>query len=85
MEPASNILSRNLNGTDKYIEVKTTKLTKESPFFFSKTEYNFSREKATNYLLYRVFQFTKSPKMFQARGCFNEFCNVEAIQFKGFF
>ncbi len=37
-----DILSRNLNGTDKYIEVKTTKLAKETPIFFSKNELDFS-------------------------------------------
>lgn len=30
-----DILSRNTNGTDRYIEVKSTKLTKEAPFYFS--------------------------------------------------
>jgi hypothetical protein len=37
-----DILSRNLNGSDKYIEVKTTQLGKESPFFFTRTELAFS-------------------------------------------
>jgi hypothetical protein len=80
-----DILSKHLNGTDKYIEVKTTKLTKESPFFFSKTEYNFSKANSANFYLYRVFQFAKSPKMFQATGSFDAICNMEAVQFKGFF
>lgn len=29
-----DILSKNTNGTDRYIEVKATKLTKEAPFYF---------------------------------------------------
>jgi len=80
-----DILSKNLNGTDKYIEVKTTKLTKEAPFFFSKNEYECSKAKAANYHLYRVFQFLKAPKMYKAQGRFDEFCQVEAIGFRGFF
>jgi hypothetical protein len=39
-----DILSRNLNGTDKYVEVKTTKLAKETPIFFTKNELDFSIE-----------------------------------------
>lgn len=78
-----DILSKNLNGSDKYIEVKTTKLSKEAPFFFSKGEYEYSKAKASNYHLYRVFQFARSPKMFQAKGCFDDFCKIEAVQFRG--
>lgn len=80
-----DILSRNLNGTDKYIEVKTTKLSKETPFFFSKNEYECSKAKASDYHLYRVFQFAKSPKMFKVQGSFDSFCQVEAVGFRGFF
>jgi hypothetical protein len=80
-----DILSKNLNGTDKYIEVKTTKLSKETPLFFSKNEYEFSKEKSKDYNLYRVFDFSKKPKIFFLNGDFDSFCNKEAIQFKGYF
>lgn len=80
-----DILSKNPNGTDKYIEVKTTKLSKEAPFFFSRNEYEFSKAKAGDYHLYRVFQFAKSPRMFRAQGSFDAFCRVEVIGFKGSF
>ncbi len=80
-----DILSKNTNGTDKYIEVKTTKMPKESPFFFSKTEFIFSKEKAADYYLYRVFDFAESPKMFQAQGSFDTFCKIEPVQYRGSF
>ena len=60
-----DILSKNLNGTDKYIEVKTTKLSKETPFYFSVNEYNFSIENESNFHLYRVFDFKKKPQLFK--------------------
>ncbi|NJK85262.1 MAG: DUF3883 domain-containing protein [Bacteroidales bacterium] len=44
-----DILSRNLDGTDKYIEVKTTRLGKETPFFFTKNESDFSDKHFSNY------------------------------------
>jgi hypothetical protein len=50
-----DILSRNSNGTDRYIEVKSTKLTKEAPFYFSALEHDFSRKNRTNFFLYRIF------------------------------
>lgn len=80
-----DILSKNENGSDRYIEVKTTKLSKDTPIFFSKNEYEFSKRKATDFHLYRLFNFNKTPKMFNVNGSFDEFCSKEAIQYKGYF
>jgi hypothetical protein len=80
-----DILSKNPNGTDRYIEVKTTKLTKETPIFFSKNEYEFSINKSEDYHLYRLFNFSVTPKLFIVNGSFDQFCKKEAIQFKGHF
>jgi len=80
-----DILSKKLDGSDKYIEVKTTKLTKETPIFFTSNEYEFAREKGKNFNLYRLFNFTKSPRMFIVNGEYDEFCLKEATQFKGIF
>lgn len=80
-----DILSRNLNGTDKYIEVKTTKLGKETPIFLSKNELDFSIENASNFYLYRLFNFEECPRMFSKKGAFNHICRVEPINFRGYF
>ena len=50
-----DILSKNKNGTDKYIEVKTTKLTEETPIFVTRNELKFSIKNEKNYFLYRLF------------------------------
>jgi hypothetical protein len=80
-----DILSRNENGTDRFIEVKTTKLTKEAPIFFSKNEFDFSASNKSNYYLYRVFNLRDNPRLFIVNGSFNEFCNYQPVKFKGFF
>jgi hypothetical protein len=80
-----DILSRNLNGTDKYIEVKTTKLAKETPIFFSKNELDFSVENSGNFHLYRVFNFEEQAKMFTRNGALNQICRPVPISFKGYF
>lgn len=80
-----DILSRNLNGTDKYIEVKTTKLAKETPIFFSKNELDFSLENSGNFYLYRVFNFEEQAKMFTRNGALNQICNAVPVSFKGYF
>lgn len=80
-----DILSRNHDGSDKYIEVKTTKLSKETPFFFTINELQFSIEHKEKYHLYRLFNFDQSPRMFIKDGDFKTICNSRPIVFKGYF
>ncbi len=80
-----DILSRNLNGTDKYIEVKTTKLAKETPIFFSKNELEFSMENSNSFFLYRVFNFDDQAKMFTKNGALNKICHSSPILYRGVF
>lgn len=80
-----DILSRNLNGTDKYIEVKTTKLAKETPIFFTRNELDFSVEKSGDFHLYRVFNFQEQAKMFTRNGPLNQICRSVPVSFKGYF
>lgn len=80
-----DILSRNLNGTDRYIEVKTTTLTKETPIYLTRTELNFALAKEKNFYLYRVFNFTDNPELFIRHGNYAGFCHLEPQTFKGYF
>lgn len=80
-----DILSKNTNGTDRYIEVKSTKLTKEAPFYFSALEYDFSKRRSSSFFLYRIFNLKADPKLFIANGAYDEFCNMRPTQFKGSF
>ena len=80
-----DILSRNPDGTDKYIEVKTTKLSKETPIFFTRNELDFSIDHSKNYHLYRLFNVEEYAKMFTKNGDLNTICNSIPITFKGFF
>jgi hypothetical protein len=80
-----DILSRNLDGSDKYIEVKTTKLIKETPFFFTINELQFSVENKERYHLYRIFNFDQEPKMFTRNGDFTTICRSVPIAFKGYY
>lgn len=80
-----DILSKNINGTDKFIEVKTTKLSKETPFYFSDNEFQFSIENEHNYYLYRIFDFNNITKLFILNGRFDNFCQLQPMSFKGSF
>jgi len=80
-----DILSKTINGKDKYIEVKTTKLGKETPFFFSRNELLFSMERSDDFYLYRLFNLEEKAKMFMKNGDLNTICFSVPMTFKGYF
>ncbi len=80
-----DILSKDLKGSDIFIEVKTTTLGKETPIFFSKRENDFSNDNKIAFYLYRVFDARHQPKMFLRNGCFQDICHILPINFKGIF
>ncbi len=80
-----DILSKNNNGTDRYIEVKTTKLTKETPIYLSRNEWKFAQSKPQDFFLYRVYNFAENPQLFIKQGEYENFCTLRAQSFKGYF
>lgn len=80
-----DILSKYPNGKDKYIEVKSTKLSKETPFFFTWNELDFSIDHSKDYHLYRLFNLEEEPKMFIKQGSLNTICNSSPLTYKGYF
>jgi hypothetical protein len=80
-----DILSKNINGTDRYVEVKTTKLSKETPIYLTKNEISFAAKFAKDFYLYRVYNFGLKPQLFIKEGQYESFCKLQAITFKGVF
>ncbi|MBK7335382.1 MAG: DUF3883 domain-containing protein [Saprospirales bacterium] len=78
-----DILSRNANGTDRYIEVKTTKLGELTPIYITRNELSFSQAKAEQYHVYRVFQFATKPKLFTKCGSLDRIGRLEAVEWVG--
>ncbi len=61
-------------GADLFIEVKTTRYGKQTPFYISANELAFSKEKWSSYGLYRVFEFRAEPKLFVMPGAVDKRC-----------
>jgi len=80
-----DILSKNEDGSDRYIEVKTTKLSKESPIYVTANEVAFAEKYATSFFLYRVFEAASRRKLFIHQGSYAQFCQLEAVTYKGIF
>jgi hypothetical protein len=69
------------NGSDRFIEAKTTKYGKNTPFFISPNELRFSRDNSSRYFLYRIFKFRESPRLFALHGRIEDRCKIEPSEF----
>lgn len=76
-----DILSFDPDGRERYIEVKTTAFAKETPFFISRGEIQFAKDHEKQFHLYRLFEFRKSPKLFDLVGAVEKHCAVNPISF----
>ncbi len=57
-----DILSFDADGRERYIEVKTTAFSKETPFFISRGEMQFAKDHKEQFHLYRLFEFRRRPQ-----------------------
>ncbi len=80
-----DIRSFNRNGSDRFIEVKSTRFRKENPFFISSNELQFSQSHQNNYSLYRVYHLEKSPRMFSLNGDITRACILDPTQYRASF
>lgn len=80
-----DILSKNNDGSDRFIEVKTTKLSKETPIFLTFNESQFASENRKNFYLYRIYNWASNPKLFIKNGNYADFCFLEPTVYRGTF
>lgn len=76
-----DILSFEVNGEERYVEVKTTAFAKETPFFASRNEVAFAREASDQFHLYRFFDFRKTPKLFSLQGDIGKYCILDPVTY----
>lgn len=80
-----DVLSFDITGRELFIEVKTTAFGKDTPFFISKNEIEFSKAFPVDFHLYRLFEFRKSPRMFDLKGPVDRNCHLDPFSFIGRF
>jgi len=80
-----DVLSFEESGAERYIEVKTTTFGKETPFYISRNEVEFSKRHLEDFHLYRLFDFRKSPKLFDLVGPVDKACLLDPVSFVGRF
>lgn len=78
-----DIRSYETDGSDRFIEVKTTKGGIYTPVYLSRNELRVSEDKRERYHLFRPFEFRKSPRLFTVAGALSETLRLEPTQYMG--
>jgi hypothetical protein len=69
------------DASEQLLEVKTTGLPKAFPFYLTATEVRCSEATGKHYHLYRVFDFSRSPRVYVLTGSLRETCRLEPVRF----
>lgn len=80
-----DIHSYEFSGRDRFIEVKTTRYGKLTPFYISSGEVRFSEANAHAYHLYRLFEFRQNPKLFLLPGDVGRHVQLQAVSYRAQF
>ena len=71
-------------GRDRFVEVKTTRYGKRTPFYISAGEIRFSKANSDAYQLYRVFEFRERPKLFTLPGDVERNVTLRATNYRAY-
>ena len=80
-----DIRSYEVSGRDRFIEVKTTRYGKQTPFYISAGEVRFSEANAHAYHLYRLFEFRQTPGLFQLPGEVGRHVHLQPVNYRARF
>lgn len=76
-----DVLSFDVTGRERFIEVKTTAFGKETPFFISRGELAFANEYEDGFHIYRLFEFRREPKLFDLPGSPQRHCTLNPVTY----
>ena len=76
-----DIRSYETSGQDRFIEVKTTRYDRHTPFYISAGELRSCDENHHAYHLYRLFEFRKSPRLFALPGDVTQHVNLDPANY----
>lgn len=71
-----DILSFEPSGRERFIEVKTTAFAKETPFYATRNEVDFSLDNSAYFVLSRVYSFRKRAHAFELPGAIANNCHL---------
>jgi hypothetical protein len=77
-----DIRSFDARGNERLIEVKTTQGTERTPFYLTRNERALSDERPDAFRLYRLYQFSKRPRLFELAPPLDAALTLEPLVFK---
>lgn len=80
-----DILSFDLSGRERLIEVKTTNGTQRTPFFLSRNEESLSRERPDQFQIFRIYDFSRAPRAFRIDPPLSDHVRLEAESYRASF
>lgn len=77
-----DVLSFDVGGEERYIEVKTTRRGATFPFYVSRNEVQFSKDVPHEFRLYRLHSFDETrPGMYVLPGALDVTCALDPVQY----
>ena len=76
-----DIVSFEVDGRERLIEVKTTSFGAMTPFYASRREVAVSMQRSEHYMLYRLHRFRDAPKVYILPGALGVSCVLDPIQY----
>ena len=67
---------------ERYLEVKTTGLGKYFPFIVTDNELRCSEDLTGRFDLYRVFDFSRKPRVYVLTGALSKTCQLQPVQYR---
>jgi Protein NO VEIN, C-terminal len=77
-----DIRSYEADGTDRLVEVKTTKHGKQMPFYVTRNEVRVSRDRDRAYHLYRLFRFQRGTRLYVLPGALEKSCVLDPMGYE---
>jgi Domain of unknown function (DUF3883) len=74
-----DVLCFDVHGSHRYIEVKTTALGSQTPFYISSAELEFGRAQPGSFALYRVYDLLHDPHFYVLDGDITEAADLAPL------
>jgi hypothetical protein len=71
--------------SEQFVEIKTTGLGKHFPFYVTATEVRCSEDRPEQFRLYRVFDFSKAPRVYVVGGPLSQSCRLDPVAYRASF
>lgn len=80
-----DILSFDQKGSQRFLEVKTTVGSQTAPFYLTRNELSFSKERPQEFRICRLYDFSKIPKMFELAPPLDKLVHLQPLSFEASF